>query len=122
MRWSPRRFPGSMKHFRAVTKVATHLFSPRPLVIGVEKFYERIEHSAAGAVAKQDPILVCGLPVDAERGRLVRRHEAEMLNSRGEWEISPPASETVLGNLWIRRENGRCGPALTMATTLQPFG
>src|SRR6266478_1349469 len=37
--------------FRAVTKVATHLFSTRPLLIGVEKFYERIDQSAAGAVA-----------------------------------------------------------------------
>ncbi len=108
--------------FRAVTKVATHLFSTRPLLIGVEKFYERIDQSAAGAVAEQDRVLVCGLPVDAERGRLVRRHEAEMLNSRGEWEISPPLSDTALGNLWIRRENGRWRPALSMATTLQPFG
>src|SRR5258708_16022873 len=107
--------------FRAVTKVATHLFSTRPLLIGVEKFYERIEQSAAGAVAEQDLVLVCGLSVDAERGRLVRRHEAEMLNSRGEWEISPPLSDTALGNLWIRRENGRWRPALSMATTLKAF-
>jgi superfamily II DNA/RNA helicase len=106
--------------FAAATKLATHLFSPRPLLIGVEKFYERRERSATGALV--DPVLICGLPVDVERGRLVRRHEAEMLNSRGEWEICPPATDTALRNLWIRRENGRWRSALTIATTLQPFG
>jgi replicative superfamily II helicase len=108
--------------FRAVTEVATHLFSTRPLLIGVEKFYERTERSGAGAVANEESILVCGFPVDAERGRLVRRHEAEMLNSRGEWELCPPMSDTVLSHLWIRKDNGRWRPALTLATTLQPLG
>jgi hypothetical protein len=105
-----------------VTEVATHLFSNRPLLIGVEKFYERTERSGAGAVANEESILVCGFPVDAERGRLVRRHEAEMLNSRGEWELCPPMSDTVLSHLWIRKDNGRWRPALTLATTLQPLG
>jgi superfamily II DNA/RNA helicase len=108
--------------FRAVTEVATYLFSNRPLLIGVEKFYERTERSGAGAVANEESILVCGFPVDAERGRLVRRHEAEMLNSRGEWELCPPMSDTVLSHLWIRKDNGRWRPALTLATTLQPLG
>ena len=108
--------------FRAVTEVATHLFSTRPLLIGVEKFYERTERSGAGAVANEESILVCGFPVDAERGRLVRRHEAEMLNSRGEWELCPPMSDTVLSHLWIRKDNGRWRPALTLAMTLQPLG
>jgi superfamily II DNA/RNA helicase len=108
--------------FQAVTKLATHLFSTRPLLIGVEKFYETKERSVTGAVTPSESILVCGLPVDAERGRLVRRHEAEMLNSRGKWEVCPPASDSALSNLWIRREDGRWRPALTMATTLQPLG
>jgi hypothetical protein len=108
--------------FRAVTEVATHLFSTRPLLIGVEKFYERTERSAAGAAANQESILVCGFPVDAERGRLVRRHEAEMLNSRGEWEVCPPMSNTMLSKLWIWKDDGRWRPALTLATTLQSLG
>jgi superfamily II DNA/RNA helicase len=108
--------------FRAVTQVATHLFSTRPLLIGVEKFHERSEELKASTRADRNSMLVCGLPVDAERGRLVRRHEAEMLNSGGEWEVCPPASDTTLSNLWIRRENGRWRPALAIATTLQPLG
>jgi superfamily II DNA/RNA helicase len=108
--------------FRAVTEVATHLFSTRPLLIGVEKFYETSKLSDAGAVADRDAILVCGLPVDVERGRLVRRHEAEMLNSRGEWEGCPPASDTTLSHLWIRRGDGRWRPALTAAAAMQPLG
>jgi superfamily II DNA/RNA helicase len=108
--------------FRGVTEVATHLFSTRPLLIGVEKFYERTECPGADAVANEESILVCGFPVDAERGRLVRRHEAEMLNSRGEWELCPPMSDTVLSHLWIRKDNGRWRPALTLAMTLQPLG
>jgi superfamily II DNA/RNA helicase len=108
--------------FRAVTKVATHLFSTRPLLIGVEKFYERIEQLAASPGTYRDSMLVCGLPVDVERGRLVRRHEAEMLNSRGEWEVCSPGSDTTLSNLWIRTQNGRWRPALNIATTLQPLG
>jgi superfamily II DNA/RNA helicase len=108
--------------FRAVTRVATRLFSTRPLLIGVEKFYETSERSVAGALDARDAILVCGLPVDGERGRLVRRHEAEMLNSRGEWEVCPPVSDTTLSNLWTRKEGGRWRPALAIAAVVQSLG
>ncbi len=106
--------------FRGAMEVATHLFSTRRLLIGVEKFYET---SAISADTKAgDQILVCGLPVDGERGRLVRRHEAEMLNSRKEWEICPPISDVALSDLWMRRDDGRWRPALTIAAVLQPLG
>jgi superfamily II DNA/RNA helicase len=108
--------------FRAVSEVVTCLFSTRPLLIGVEKFYETSERASAGDSVSHDAILVCKLPVDGERGRLVRRHEAEMLNSRGEWEVSPLVSDTTLSNLWIQKDDGRWRPALTIAAALQPLG
>jgi hypothetical protein len=108
--------------FGAVTEVATYLFSTRRLLIGVEKFYETRTLSAERGTIDQQAMLVCGLPVDGERGRLVRRHEAEMLNFRGEWEACPPLSDTALSKLWMRRADGRWRPALTIAAVLQPLG
>jgi superfamily II DNA/RNA helicase len=108
--------------FRAVNELAARLFSNRRLSIGVEKFYETKAAALNAPIANRAAMLVCGLPVDGERGRLVRRHEVEMLNSRGEWQIRPAHSDTVLADLWIRKDNERWKPALTIAATLQPLG
>jgi superfamily II DNA/RNA helicase len=108
--------------FRAVSEVASRLFSTRPLLIGVEKYYQTKAVLVREPATDPDTMLVCGLPVDGERGRLVRRHEVEMLNSRGEWQIRPPASNTVLSQLWTRRDNEAWRPALTVTAALQPLG
>jgi superfamily II DNA/RNA helicase len=108
--------------FKAVCEVATRLFSVRRLVIGVEKFYETKAASLGASAADRSAMLVCGLPVDGERARLVRKHEVEMLNSRREWQVRPTIASTALAHLWMRRENERWRPALTIAAALQPFG
>jgi superfamily II DNA/RNA helicase len=108
--------------FGAVIEVATRLFSTRRLLIGVEKFYATSAVLIERQTTNQSAVLVCGLRVDGERSRLVRRHDAEMLNSRGEWEVCPPVSETTLSHLWMRRDDGRWRPALTIAPVLQPLG
>jgi superfamily II DNA/RNA helicase len=108
--------------FRAVIEVATHLFSMRRLLIGVEKFYEASAVSVGSRTPDQSAVLICGLRVDGERARLVRRQDAEMLNSHGEWEVCPPVLETTLSDLWMRRDDTRWRPALTIAAVLQPLG
>ncbi len=108
--------------FRAVIEVATHLFSMRRLLIGVEKFYETSAVSVGSRTPDQSAALVCGLRVDGERARLVRRQDAEMLNSHREWEVCPPVLETTLSDLWMRRDDARWRPALTIAAVLQPLG
>jgi hypothetical protein len=63
----------------------------------------------------------CGLWVDAERARFVRRPIVEILNSREEWEPGAGESADVsLGELFVR-ENGRWCPALRLPKTLDRF-
>ncbi len=64
----------------------------------------------------------CGLWVDAERARFVRRPVTEMLNSAGEWEPKPVEPITCsLGELLVR-ENDRWVPALSLPRTLDGRG
>ena len=95
--------------FLAALKLSRRLFSTRTLTLGIERFY-------AGGVRP------CGLHVDGERGRFVRRHQEKMRNSRGLWQDKPSLSTTTLGNLWVRTERDRWRPALSLASTLAGIG
>src|SRR5206468_1382447 len=61
--------------FTEAVQVQERLFTTKPIFLGVE---ESLRH----------PNVPCGLRTDAERGRHVRKRVREMLNSRGEWEVT----------------------------------
>ena len=95
--------------FAAAVELSHSLFSIQRVPLGVD-------HSlAAGAKP-------CGLWVDAERARFVRRPIIEMLNSANEWEPKPAQAENVsLGQLFVR-EDERWVPALTVPRMLDGRG
>jgi superfamily II DNA/RNA helicase len=95
--------------FLSALQLSRRLFSTRILTLGVERFYD-----GAGRP--------CGLRVDGERGRFVRRHQEEMRNSRGRWQNQPAPAETTLGNLLVRTQLDRWRPALTIASRLDEIG
>ncbi|MEO7931603.1 MAG: DEAD/DEAH box helicase [Chthoniobacterales bacterium] len=63
----------------------------------------------------------CGLRTDAERARLVRRFDVEMLNSQGEWEIQPSSSGFTLDRALVRRGE-RWFPALSQPEIFAQLG
>ena len=69
--------------FTEAVRVQERLFSTKPIFLGVE---ESLKH----------PVVPCGLKTDAERARHVRKRVRQMLNSRGEWEVTPPPVEKTL--------------------------
>jgi DEAD/DEAH box helicase/Helicase conserved C-terminal domain len=95
--------------FLSALELGRRLFSTRSLTLGVEKFY-------AGSPRP------CGLRVDGERGRFVRRHQEKMQNSRALWQSQPAIAATTLGSLWVRTRRDRWRPALTVAATLDGIG
>src|SRR6202035_20920 len=95
--------------FLSALILCQRLFSAKTLTLGVERFYE-------GGTRP------CGLRVDGERGRFVRRHQEKMQNSRGRWQNQPALGETTLGNLLIQTKRERWRPALTVASTLEEIG
>jgi superfamily II DNA/RNA helicase len=79
--------------FAAAVELSRSLFSTQNVPIGAE-------HSLATGAKP------CGLWVDAERGRFVRRPITEILNSAGEWEPKPASAQNVsLGQLFIRESD-----------------
>lgn len=80
----------------AAVRAQERLFTTRPIVLGVER-------------SLADPGKPCGLEVDAERARLVRRRVREMRNSRGEWEPMPPTREVTVGEVVLPEWDGRTG-------------
>ncbi len=93
--------------YSAAVELSRSLFSVQKVPLGVE-------HSlAAGAKP-------CGLWVDAERARFVRRPITEMLNSADDWEPRGLEVETTLGQLFVRQQE-RWVPALSLPATLDPF-
>src|SRR5436190_8661558 len=74
--------------FAEAVRVQERLFSTKPIFLGVE---ESMKH----------PVAPCGLKTDAEPARHVRHRVREMLNSRGEWEPYPKASEVPLREIRI---------------------
>jgi superfamily II DNA/RNA helicase len=95
--------------FLKALELSRRLFSIKSLTVGVEGFYD----------GNGRP---CGLRVDGERGRFVRRHEVEMRNSQQKWQKQPALGDTTLGLLRVRSANGRWRPSLTVAATLENLG
>ncbi len=69
--------------FTEAVKIQQRLFTTKPIFLGVEE-------------SLKNPETPCGLKTDSERARHVRKRIREMLNSRGEWERTPPHSERTL--------------------------
>jgi superfamily II DNA/RNA helicase len=93
--------------FAAAAQLSRSLFSVQQVPLGVE-------HSLATGP------MPCGLWVDAERARFVRRPMIEILNSRGEWEARGSRVQVPLGEaLW--RADHRWAPALRHAQILDRF-
>ncbi|MGI8432018.1 MAG: helicase-related protein, partial [Chthoniobacterales bacterium] len=96
--------------YKAAVELSRALFSAQKVPLGVERSL------ATGPKP-------CGLWVDAERARFVRRSVTEILNSAGEWEPRGEKVETLLGQLLVRQEE-HWVPALSLPAALDsfPFG
>jgi hypothetical protein len=93
--------------FVAAVELVRSLFSSQQVPLGVE-------HSLATGS------MPCGLWVDAERARFVRRPTVEILNSHGEWETPGNKIDVSLGEAFLR-VNDRWQPALRHPQTLDRF-
>ena len=96
------------KPFAAAIESSRRLFSPQNVALGVE-------HAQATGPTP------CGLSVDMERARFIRRPVAEMQNSRGEWQPMAPGAEVPLGEAWVLHD-GKWRPAPGIARTLDGIG
>ena len=95
--------------FAAAVELSRSLFSTQRVPIGSE-------HSLSTGPRP------CGLWVDAERARFVRRPITEILNSAGEWEPKPTCARDVsLGEIFVR-EGGTWVPALSLPRMLDGRG
>jgi superfamily II DNA/RNA helicase len=95
--------------FAAAVELSRSLYSTQQVPIGSE-------HSLSTG---QKP---CGLWVDAERARFVRRPIVEILNSANAWELKPPSPQNVsLGQLLLR-ENDSWLSALALPRVLDGRG
>jgi hypothetical protein len=94
--------------FAAAVELSRSLFSTQNVALGVE-------HSLATGARP------CGLWVDDERARFVRRPITEMLNSDGEWEALSLPAGIPLGEILLR-ENERWIPALQLPRMLDALG
>ena len=94
--------------FAAAVNLSHSLFSTQKVPIGAE-------HSLSTGPKP------CGLWVDAERARFVRRPILEIQNSAGEWEPKPKIGNVSLGQLFIR-ENDAWVRALTVPRMLDGRG
>jgi hypothetical protein len=100
--------PGGNVPFAAAVNLSHSLFSTQKVPIGAE-------HSLATGPRP------CGLWVDAERARFVRRPITEILNSVGEWEPKPQSGNVSLGQLFLR-EDGAWVRALSVPRILDGRG
>ncbi len=94
--------------FAAAVESSARLFSPQNVALGVEH-------------ARTTGPMPCGLGVDMERARFVRRTITEMRDSRGGWQPSTPREDAPLGEAWIFHE-GKWRPALSVARALDGIG
>lgn len=99
---------GSSIPFAAAVNLSHSLFSTQKVPIGAE-------HSLTTGPKP------CGLWVDAERARFVRRPITEILNSTGAWEPKTSVANASLGQLWVR-ENESWVRALTVPRLLDGRG
>ena len=72
-------------------RVQKRLFTAQPILLGMEF---SILH----------PNMPCGLGTDSERARMSRKLISEMMNSRGDWESLPVASQQILKNVFIPKK------------------
>lgn len=75
--------------FIEAVRIQERLFTTKPIALGIE---ESLRH----------PNVPCGLRTDAERARHVRKRVRQLLNSRGEWENYPGATEQRLKDIFIQ--------------------
>jgi len=95
--------------FQAALDLNRRLFTPREIPIG-------IEHS------RETGPMPCGLFVDMERARFLRRGAVEMLNSHGEWQLKPDKPvPTPLGVTLVHTRN-QWRPALSIPATIEKLG
>ncbi len=94
--------------FGAALDSSRRLFSPQNVLLGVEH-------------ARETGPMPCGLGVDMERARFIRRAVTEIRNSRGEWQPAPEPEDVPLGEALIFHE-GRWRPALSVARSLDGIG
>ena len=104
--------------FVAALRVSQRLFTARPLALGIERYYQ--ESALDRSDIETGPVHRCGLPVDAERGRLVRRHDLEMLTPSGDWERMLSPALTTLGQIWVDRHGWR--PLLSVPSEATSLG
>ena len=105
--------------FAEAVRIQERLFSTKPVHLGVEE-------------SIKNPVTPCGLKTDAERARHVRKRVREMLNSRGEWEKTPPFSERPLRDIFVSVtdaavvqstiHNPQLVPALSVPAALEKVG
>ena len=97
--------------FRQAVRVQERLFTTKPIALGIE---ESIQH----------PDAPCGLKTDAERARHIHRRVRQMLNSRGQWENLPAASERPACEVQVMEnaETLRCHSVLAEPTALEKPG
>lgn len=93
--------------FAAAVELSRSLFSVQQVPLGVE-------HSLTNGSKP------CGLWVDAERARFVRRPIFEILNSLEQWEPRGEMAQASLGEVFLR-EGERWMPALRQPKTLDRF-
>jgi len=74
--------------FTAAVEVQKRLFTTKPIFLGVEE-------------SLKNPETPCRLKTDSERARHVRKRIREMLNSRGEWELTPTLVERPLRHVQV---------------------
>ena len=94
--------------FAAAAELSRSLFSRQRVAFGVE-------HSLATGARP------CGLWVDSERARFIRRGIIEMLNSRDEWEARSEPVAVALGDVLVR-EGTEWRPALSLPRMLDGRG
>ena len=92
--------------FAAAVEVTRSLFSVQQVPLGVEHSLETGPRP-------------CGFWVTDERARFVRRGVMEMLNSREEWEPTPPAKNATLGVALVRENELGWWRALTLPRMLE---
>ncbi len=98
---------GGEQPFAAAVELSRALFSVQKVPLGTE-------HSLATGPRP------CGLWVDAERARFVRRPIVEILNSAGAWEPRGEAVASTLGAALVRLNEG-WAPALSVPAQLDPY-
>jgi len=95
--------------FDAALELDRRLFTSREILLGVEH-------------ARSTGPKPCGLHVDLERVRFLRRGLAEMINSRGHWQPQPAASTRASLGTVLLRQGDHWVPALSRAQSLEKVG